>query len=485
MAPAISSVVYNHGTGELKISGSYFVKEVTAGNDIDATKFEIRGEGGTHTLTTTGVGITDISEFTFTLNGVDKVVVNGLLNEVGTQADDGTIVYNFEALDIWMPGTDTDTDIASASNAISVSNYQKPVIVSATYDASTGLFTVTGNYFARLGGGATNDVDISMIEITGEGGATYDITSVTNVDITDETTFSFAVAGDDKLYVDGLLNKNLGQADDGSTNYNMKVNDDWMVASATSVDIMDSSATIAVTGYVLPTYTSAAFDYNSGAFIVTGANFAKMDGATNDVDASRFTIVGEGGVSYQLTTTPDVDITNAVSFTLTLSVVDHLHVRGLWNKNGNTADSGATFNFQAADGWTLFGPGNENMATSSSTVGVSNWVQPSISASTVAYDYQTGEITFSGTYFASQIGANNDLVANSFTAVGEGTGTYTLASSSNVDITSLTTAAFTVSDDDRLALNALWNKNGGTADDTSSPLQLNVADDWMAAAAGK
>lgn len=123
------------------------------------------------------------------------------------------------------------------------------------------------------------------------------------------------------------------------------------------------------------------------------------------------------------------------------------------------------------------------MATSSSTVGVTSWFQPSIS--TVAYDYQTGEITFSGTYFASQIGANNDLVANSFTAVGEGTGTYTLASSSNVDITSLTTAAFTVSDDDRLALNALWNKNGGTADDTSSPLQLNVADDWMAAAAGK
>ena len=37
----------------------------------------------------------------------------------------------------------------------------------------------------------------------------------------------FTVAGDDKLYVDGLLNKNLGQADDGSTNYNLKVN--WMI----------------------------------------------------------------------------------------------------------------------------------------------------------------------------------------------------------------------------------------------------------------
>ena len=58
-----------------------------------------------------------------------------------------------------------------AINAISVCNYQKkPVIDSATYDASTGLFTVTGDYFVRLVGGATNDVDISMIEITGEGG---------------------------------------------------------------------------------------------------------------------------------------------------------------------------------------------------------------------------------------------------------------------------------------------------------------------------
>ena len=63
--------------------------------------------------------------------------------------------------------------------------------------------------------------------------------------------------------------------------------------------------------------------------------------------------------------------------------------------------------------------GMMNMATSSSTVGVTSWFQPSIS--TVAYDYQTGEITFSGNYFASQIGTNNDLVANSFTAVGEDT----------------------------------------------------------------
>ena len=73
-----------------------------------------------------------------------------------------------------------------------------------------------------------------------------------------------------------------------------------------------------------------------------------------------FTIVGEGGASYQLTTTPDVDIFNATSFTLTLSVVDHLHVRGLWNRNGNTAVSLATFTFQAAaDGWAMFGPGND------------------------------------------------------------------------------------------------------------------------------
>ena len=80
-----------------------------------------------------------------------------------------TVFLTFNAQDDWMPGT--DTDIASAINAISVCNYQKkPVIDSATYDASTGLFTVTGDYFVRLVGGATNDVDISMIEITGEGG---------------------------------------------------------------------------------------------------------------------------------------------------------------------------------------------------------------------------------------------------------------------------------------------------------------------------
>ena len=47
-----------------------------------------------------------------------------------------------------------------------------------------------------------------MLEITGEGGAAYVITTGTDVDVTDETTFTFTVAGDDKLHVDGVLNKN-------------------------------------------------------------------------------------------------------------------------------------------------------------------------------------------------------------------------------------------------------------------------------------
>ena len=321
-----------------------------------------------------------------------------------------------------------------------------------------------------------------MLEITGEGGAAYVITTGTDVDVTDETTFTFTVAGDDKLHVDGLLNKNLGLADDGSTNYNLKFNDDWMVASATSVDIMDSSATIAVTGYVTPTYTSARFDYVAGTNVVTGTNFAKL-AAINDVEAAKFTIVGEGAATYALTTTSDVDITDAVSFTLTLSDIDLLHVRGLWNKNGGTADTSATtFNFQAADGWLRSGPGSVDMATSSSTVTVINYIAPVIN--TVGYDYTNGQLQLVGNHFASQIGTNNDLVANAFTVIGEASGTYTLVSSSNVDINSLTTATFTVSDDDRLTLNALWNKDGGTADDTSSPLQVNIADDWMAAAAG-
>jgi len=47
-----------------------------------------------------------------------------------------------------------------------------------------------------------------------------------------------------------------------------------------------------------------------------------LSGAGNDVVASKLTLTGEGGASYTLTDTANVDINSGTSATLTLSTTD-------------------------------------------------------------------------------------------------------------------------------------------------------------------
>ena len=71
----------------------------------------------------------------------------------------------------------------------------------------------------------------------------------------------------------------------------------------------------------MPTITSATYDASTGALVVTGTGFLKLNGATNDIDANKFTITGEGGSTYTLTTA-NVEITTGTAFTVTLNATD-------------------------------------------------------------------------------------------------------------------------------------------------------------------
>ena len=63
------------------------------------------------------------------------------------------------------------------------------------------------------------------------------------------------------------------------------------------------------------------------------------------------TLTGEGGGTYTLTDTADVEITSATEFTLTLSSTDKSNVNGLLNKDGANAESGTLYNLASADDW--------------------------------------------------------------------------------------------------------------------------------------
>ncbi len=114
-----------------------------------------------------------------------------------------------------------------------------PTISSATYNGGTGLLTVTGTNFVANSGSA-NDVDVSLLTITGNGGNSRAVTSATDVEITNATTFSVTLSGAEKDAVDLLLNKTGTSADDATT-YNLAAAEDWMAGAPAATDIADLS----------------------------------------------------------------------------------------------------------------------------------------------------------------------------------------------------------------------------------------------------
>ena len=319
-----------------------------ATNDIDVTKLSVFGEGGSsYTLTGSSVEITSLTAFSITLSDADMINANGLLNKDGTTSGDNT-TYNLFAAEDWAAGAATGLAIADgATNAITVSNTQIPTVSSATYDFNTGVLAVTGTNLVKKSGG-TNDVDLTKLTISGLGSGTRTLTT-TNVEITDKTSFSVTLNSADKTQVDLLLDANGTQATDAVV-YNLNAAEDWMTGSAAAANIVDATGNgITVSNVPQPAITSATYNASTGVLAVTGVDFSAKSGAANDVTANKFTLTGQSSGTYTLTDTADVEITNATSFSLTLSATDKLNVDALLNKNGLTADSGTTYNLAAAD----------------------------------------------------------------------------------------------------------------------------------------
>ncbi|WP_419799263.1 MAG: hypothetical protein ACNI26_06260 [Terasakiella sp.] len=478
-APTLTSATYDYNSNTLVVTGTNFVSKSGATNDIDISKLTFTGEGGaTYTLTSASdVEITSATSFTITLSGADLVNVESILNKDGTTSATAGTTYNLAAADNWMAGAPATPDISDATNGITVSNFASPVIASATYDWSTSVLTLTGTNFVGAAG-ANNDIDVTKLTITGEGGATYTLTS-SNVDVSSATTASVTLNAADKLAIHGLLNKN-GTSSDGATTYNVAAADNWAAGAPAANNIADATTGITVSNYAAPTITSATYDYNSNTLVVTGTNFVSKSGANNDIDISMLTFTGEGGATYTLTSASDVEVTNATTFSVTLSGADIIGVENLLNKNGTTsATSGTTYNIAVADNWLAGGPASSDLADATGNgVTVSNYAVPAITSAT--YDWSNGQLVLTGTNFVSQAGATNDIDVTKLTITGEGGATYTLTSS-NVDITSATSATVTLNAADKLAVHGLLNKNG-TSSDGATTYNVAAADNWAAGA---
>ncbi|MBM7059659.1 DUF4347 domain-containing protein [Pseudomonas sp. UL073] len=228
-------------------------------------------------------------------------------------------------------------------DSFSIANAAAPIpstITSATYDASTGVLQGVGtNLFTG------NSIDVSRLTLSGEGGATYTLTSA-NVTLTSDSAFSITLNATDRAAINLIFNKN-GTSSTGGTAFNLFASDNW---NASRYSPADSSNAITTSNVAAPSITSATYDATTGTLVVSGSNLVMRSGASNDIVASKLSIVGQGGSPYTLTSS-NVEITSGTSFTITLNATDKTAIGLLLNKNGGSSIGGTAYNLAAAEDW--------------------------------------------------------------------------------------------------------------------------------------
>lgn len=234
------------------------------------------------------------------------------------------------------------TTLISTAGGTQDTNFNPTSITSPTYDASTGVLSVTAN------GMTTDDtIDVSKLTLTGQAGSAYTLTSA-NVAAASATAFSVTLNAADKLAINGLLNK-TGAASVDATTFNLAAAASWNATTGAGADLAGNG--VNVSNVSAPTITSATYDAATHVLTVTGTNLVGQVGAGNDITVSRLTLAGEGASTRTLTST-DVEVTSATSFAVTLNGADQAAVEPLFNKNGTTSTGTFTYNLAAAEDWT-------------------------------------------------------------------------------------------------------------------------------------
>ncbi|WP_315709646.1 Ig-like domain-containing protein [Brenneria uluponensis] len=305
--PTITSATYDASTNVLTVTGA----DMVTGDSIDPTKLTLTGEGGnTYTLTSSTVTATSATSFSITLNATDQLNVEGLLNKDGTSSADSTTL-NLAAAASWDTSQTTSADLTG--NGITVSNVQTPTITSSTYDETTGVLTVTGTNMVKQVG-ANNDVDITKLTFTGEGGATYTLTSDTSsVEITSATSFTVTLGATDKASVDALLDQN-GTSSSSSTTYNLAAADDWngTITGGSIADLTGNGITVSGVN-AAPVVSNLNGD--SVSFTEGGSTVLLDSGSDSTVTDADSTDFNGGNVTVSITA-------NGVSGEDVLGIVD-------------------------------------------------------------------------------------------------------------------------------------------------------------------
>ncbi len=477
----IIATTYTHSSGILQVGGNGFDDISGSGNDIIASSLTIIGDLGSYALTNTpNVDIDNSTQFSITISGIDKTFVDGLLDIAGTIANDGSAYTIFASAGYNGIGS---TNTSSTINSVIDNQFNIPIVDSAVYDYSTGVFTVTAEGLLRKLG-LNNDIKVNLLGITGQGGDNnrYSFSQTSNIDIASSTQFIISLSDEDKSMVNSLLNKNGISAINNNPYYFNTVNR-WNGNSSQGFFGNISSATINVENFASPTITSASYETTSsgaiqGILVVNGENFVSVSGDNNDIDVSNLTLIGEGGISASYTISgADIDIASSTQFRVNIGSNNLPYIDNILNKNGIQSFSNNPYQLFARGAWNGAGANN-----ASGTIIVSGFRQPYILPFSEQVEYQAnnGRIILQVLRPAVIGGVNNDLDASKITIIA-GLGNYTLVDTPDVDLVG---SAFTVilSNTDKLNIDGILNNNGTTSNNNSS-YQISFTDAWNGVAA--
>ncbi|MDR3368414.1 DUF4347 domain-containing protein, partial [Rhodoferax sp.] len=220
----------------------------------------------------------------------------------------GTITYTpttgFAGTDTFTVQVSDGTSTATRTFTVTVDS---PTISSATYDATSGVLAVTGTNM-----NTGNTIAVNKLTLAGEGGSTYTLTSG-DVTASSATAFSVTLNAADQAALNQILNK-AGTNSSGGSAFNLAGATNWDGSITTTA--ADATNAVTVSNVAVPAITSSTYDASTGSLVVTGTGFLKLNGAANDIVANKLTFTAEGGATYTLTDTANVEVTSGTAFTL-------------------------------------------------------------------------------------------------------------------------------------------------------------------------
>ena len=484
-----TTVVLTHGT-----SG------ITAGHSLN---YSVVVSGNTATVTMTGGNLstaaaqTLVDNMSYQNNSNSPSTSNRVVTLTSIQDSGGTA-----------NGGDNNGSFAVASTVTVVQNNDEPTLTATGSNptftesgAAAGLFS--GSSVSTIESGQTlsaltltvTNVNDGSNEILNTDGTAIVLTNGTSgTTASNSLSYSVSVAGTTatvslsggtlstaaaQTLIDNISYQNNSNTPNTS---NRVVTITSLQDSGGTANGGDDTAALAVSSTVTvvanPAITSATYNAATGTLVVTGTDI-QANGGGADIDVSTLTFTGEGGATYTLTDSSDVERDSIVQFTVTLSATDKAAVNLLLNNTGTSSTGGTTYNLAAADDWNTSITVGDSSDLTGNVITVTNVPAPTITSAT--YHAATGALTVTGTGFVSLGGAVNDIIANKFTVTGEGAESYTLTDTANVEITSGTAFTLTLSATDKAAVNQIINKDGTTSTGGTT-YNLAAAEDWAAGA---